>query len=257
LADLRSIPALGTSGKSGLAYAIDFFQPRILVSAGYDRIIEQEILNRVPRCVNVHFGMLPKYRGSYSIPWAILNNESEIAVTIHDMAPSIDDGAIIRQVRFSNDPDLSCRDLYSQAVDIGTGLVTWLVERTLMGEEPASVPQDETLATYFPPTYPGEFKVPWRQTATYAANYIRAAHFPPYDGAFAIIGRHRVIFEWPVKYHFHRAAVEPGTVVEFDSGPGIAVINGIVLPKSVKVDNRPIAFADAVRRYSLLHQIFA
>lgn len=235
LAALKSIRAFGTSDKSGLADAVNSFQPHILVSAGYDRIIKREVLSRVPRSVNVHFGMLPKYRGSYSIPWAILNNQSEIGVTLHDIAQSIDDGAIIRQVRFSNDPSLSCRDLYNQAVDIGSGLVMWLVERILMGDQLVGVPQDETLATYYPPTYPGEFKVPWRQTATYAANYIRAAHFSPYDGAFGIIAGHRLVFEWPLKYHFHCAPVVPGTVIECDSGPGITVINGIILPDSVRL----------------------
>ena len=127
LAALKTVPILGGDTKSALSDAIDQVAPHLMISAGYDRIVPADLLARVERSVNVHFGMLPKYRGSYSIPWAILNNETEIGVTLHEMAPSIDDGAIIRQDRFLNDPVLSCRDIYDRAVEIGSGFVTWLV----------------------------------------------------------------------------------------------------------------------------------
>ena len=256
LARLRSIPVLG-GAELALSDAISLFRPCLLVSAGYDRIVAPEVLSRVTRCVNVHFGMLPKYRGSYSIPWAVLNNDSEIGVTLHDMAPSLDSGAVIRQGRFPNDLSLSCRDLYDRAVEIGTELATWLIERTIMGDASAGMPQDERQATYYPPSYPGGFKVPWRQTATYVANYIRAAHFPPYDGAVGTIAGHRVVFDWPLEYRLDGPLASPGTVVECNGRPGIAVINGTILPQAVKFDNHPTVFADAVARCSLLKQRFA
>src|ERR1700738_3680274 len=157
LADVKSIPILGGDSKSALSNAIDQFAPLLMISAGYDRIVPADVRARVPRSVNVHFGMLPKYRGSYSIPWAILNNEAEIGVTLHEMAPSIDDGAIIGQERFLNDPVFSCRDIYDRAVEIGSGFVAWLVDRLLRDDPPASVPQDERIATYYTPNYPGGF----------------------------------------------------------------------------------------------------
>ena len=256
IAVLRSTRILGGSGKSALSDAIDSFLPHMIISAGYDRIIPADVLARVPRSVNVHFGMLPKYRGSYSIPWAILNNEEEIGVTLHEMAPSIDDGAIIRQARFCNEASLSCRDIYDRAVEIGTGLVTWLIDQTLRGDPPASIPQDERMATYYTPNYPGDFKIPWRQTATFVANYIRAAHFPPYDGAFGEIGGHRVIFDWPVEHCFDCRIAPPGTIVECAERVGITVINGLIVPKAVTFDKHHADFADVVAKYSLLNQLF-
>jgi methionyl-tRNA formyltransferase len=256
LAVLRSIRILGGGSKSALSGAIDGFLPHMIISAGYDRIIPADVLARVPRSVNVHFGMLPKYRGSYSIPWAILNNESEIGVTLHEMAPSIDDGAIIRQERFGNEPSLSCRDIYDRAVEIGTGLVTWLIDQTLRGDPPAATPQDERMATYYTPNYPGDFRIPWRQTATFVANYIRAAHFPPYDGAFGEIAGHRVIFAWPVEHRFDCRVAPTGTIVQCAERVGITVINGLIVPKAVTFDKHPVDFADVVAKYSLLNQSF-
>jgi methionyl-tRNA formyltransferase len=256
MAVLRSIRILGGGDKLALSDAIDRFLPHMIISAGYDRIIPADALARVPRSVNVHFGMLPKYRGSYSIPWAILNNEKEIGVTLHEMAPSIDDGAIIRQERFGNEPSLSCRDIYDRAVEIGTGLVTWLIDQTLRGDRPAGLPQDERMATYYPPNYPSDFRIPWRQTATFVANYIRAAHFPPYDGAFGEIAGHRLVFGWPVEHRFDCRVAPPGTIVECGGRIGITVINGLIVPKAMTFDKRPADFSDLVAKYSLLNQSF-
>ena len=251
----NSIPIL-TTGKTGIFDAIDSFRPNLLVSAGYDKIITADAIARVGRCVNVHFGMLPRYRGSYSIPWAILNNDPEIGVTLHDMTSSLDAGPIIRQERFPNDPKKSCRDLYDSAVDIGADLVVWLVERTLSGAAPAGMPQDEKLATYYPPDYPGEFKVPWRQTVTYVANYIRAAHFPPYEGAFSEIDGHRIVFDWPVEFHFDTPAASPGTVLGCNARAGVAVLNGLILPTAVSMKGERVAFTDLVSADMLLNRLF-
>jgi methionyl-tRNA formyltransferase len=257
LAALKSIPILGGDGNSALSNAIGRCAPHLMISAGYDKIIPPDLLTRVPRSVNVHFGMLPKYRGSYSIPWAILNNETEIGVTLHEMAPSIDDGAIIRQERFLNEPSLSCRNLYDRAVEIGTGLVTWLVDRVLRDDPPASMPQDERIATYFAPNYPGDFRIPWRQTATYVANYVRAAHFPPYEGAFGEIAGHRVVFDWPIERRFDYPTAPPGTIVACEGRPGITVLNGLIFPKAVTLHKHTAEFSDVVEKCSLLHQSFS
>ena len=256
LAALKTVPILDGDTKSALSDAIDQVAPHLMISAGYDRIVPADVLARVERSVNVHFGMLPKYRGSYSIPWAILNNEAEIGVTLHEMAPSIDDGAIIRQERFLNDPVLSCRDIYDRAVEIGSGLVAWLVDRLVRDDPPTSVPQDERMATYYTPNYPGGFRIPWRQTATYVANYVRAAHFPPYEGAFGEIAGYRIVFDWPVEHRFGYRAAAPGTIVQSEGRPGITVLNGLIIPKAVTLDTHRADFADVVAKYSLLHQWF-
>ena len=200
--------------------------------------------------------MLPRYRGSYSIPWAILNNDPEIGVTLHDMTPSMDAGAIIRQEHIPNDPGKSCRDLYDDAVDIGADLVVWFVEQMLDGAAPAGVPQDEKLATYYPPDYPGEFKVPWRQTVTYVANYIRAAHFPPYDGAFGEIDEQRIVFDWPVEFQFDTPTAPPGTILTCNARPGVTALNGLILPAAVSVNGRRMDFGDLVSEHALLNHSF-
>jgi methionyl-tRNA formyltransferase len=252
----NSIPLLGV-GITALSDALSGFRPDLLVSAGYDRILTAEAIALASRSVNVHFGMLPRYRGSYSIPWAILNNEPEIGVTLHEMTPSMDAGPIIRQEGFPNDPNTSCRDLYEHAVEIGARLVGWFVDEMLAGAMPAATPQKEELATYYPPEYPGDFKIPWRQTVTYVVNYIRAAHFPPYDGAFGEIHEQRVLFDWPVEFRFIDPPASPGTVVTYNGRPNVTTLNGLVLPGAVSMEGRRMDFPRLVSEYGLANRSFA
>jgi methionyl-tRNA formyltransferase len=254
-ATLTGVRNFANDTQTALADAVDGFRPDLLISAGYDRIVRGALLTCVPRCINIHFGMLPKYRGSFSIPWAILNDEPKIGVTLHDMAPSIDDGPIIRQEEFANDHSRSCRELYDCAVQIGAKMAAWFVEGVVAGNPPGGTPQEERLATYYSPEYPAAFKVTWRQTVTYVANYIRAAHFPPYEGAFSTIDGYRIGFEWPVEWRFGAPGVPPGTVVAHNGMIGVAAVNGILLPGPVRFAGVFETFASIVTRLSLCGRV--
>lgn len=68
----------------------------LIVTCAYGQIIPKEVLN-LPKygCVNVHASMLPKYRGSAPIQWAIINGDKETGVTIMYMDEGMDTGDII------------------------------------------------------------------------------------------------------------------------------------------------------------------
>ena len=61
--------------------------PELTVVAAYGRILPKDILDVPPLgCVNVHASLLPKYRGSAPINWAMLNGDAETGVSIMYMA---------------------------------------------------------------------------------------------------------------------------------------------------------------------------
>ena len=78
----------------------------LAVSIFYDRLIAPDFIDRCGRIVNLHNGPLPRYRGVSPINWALKNGESEHGVTIHEIAPGVDDGDILGQVRFSIHPEI-------------------------------------------------------------------------------------------------------------------------------------------------------
>ena len=68
----------------------------LIVTCAYGQIIPKEVLE-MPKhgCVNVHASILPKYRGSAPIEYAIMNGDSETGVTIMYMDEGMDTGDII------------------------------------------------------------------------------------------------------------------------------------------------------------------
>ena len=81
----------------------------IIVCAGYKKIILKDFLKK-NRIINIHYSLLPKYRGYHSTVWAILNNEEFLGATIHLMNENIDDGDIIFQYKVKNEIDKNSYD---------------------------------------------------------------------------------------------------------------------------------------------------
>ena len=75
---------------------------KIVIAAGYKPIIPNRLLEK-HQFINVHYSLLPKYRGLHSTAWAIMNNEPELGLTVHLMNEFIDDGPILYQHRVAND----------------------------------------------------------------------------------------------------------------------------------------------------------
>src|SRR5215203_6589917 len=70
----------------------------VAVVVAYGRILPDEFL-LAPRlgCINVHFSLLPSYRGAAPANWAIINGETETGVTTMFIEPALDTGPILLQ----------------------------------------------------------------------------------------------------------------------------------------------------------------
>ncbi|MBR3752095.1 MAG: methionyl-tRNA formyltransferase [Ruminiclostridium sp.] len=124
--------------------------PELIVVAAYGRILPQEILD-YPKlgCINVHSSLLPKYRGSAPIHWAILNGDAESGVTIMHMALALDAGDIISQAVTPIDPDETVESLHDRLADMGAKLLVDTV--VAIGDGTAThTPQQEDLVTHAP-----------------------------------------------------------------------------------------------------------
>ena len=64
--------------------------------------------------LNIHPSLLPKYRGRYSLPHAIFNNEKYTGITIHWIGSSIDNGKIIKQKRIKITKNDTSETLYKK-----------------------------------------------------------------------------------------------------------------------------------------------
>jgi len=87
----------------GFKVASDLMQvdASLYLCSGLTQILEKQFLDK-NHVLNIHYSLLPKYRGLHSTVWAILNDEPSLGLTIHEMNEYIDDGAIVYQYSFPN-----------------------------------------------------------------------------------------------------------------------------------------------------------
>ncbi|MBQ9591382.1 MAG: hypothetical protein IJR32_00905 [Paludibacteraceae bacterium] len=81
---------------------LDIYENELLLFAGYKPIVPKKVLESNV-CINVHYSLLPQYRGLHSTVWAILNDEEYLGATIHLMDEFIDNGPILYQYKVKND----------------------------------------------------------------------------------------------------------------------------------------------------------
>lgn len=163
-----------TKLRDGTALAqIQELAPDLIVVAAYGRILPQEILD-YPRlgCINVHSSLLPKYRGSAPIHWAILNGDQESGVTIMKMVLALDAGDILAQRATPIDPDETVEDLHDRLADLGAQLLPETVEKLANGTAVA-IPQAEDQVTLAPMLSRALSPMDWTRPARELHNQVR------------------------------------------------------------------------------------
>ena len=137
--------------RDGTALAqIETLDPELIVVAAYGRILPDEILSYPPRgCINVHSSLLPAYRGSAPINWAILNGDAQTGVTIMHMATELDAGDIISQAATDIGERETAEELTARLAQIGGELLVETVARIAAGTA-TRTPQDHDKHTLAP-----------------------------------------------------------------------------------------------------------
>ncbi len=126
-------------------------QPDIIIS-GQGQLIEKEVLD-IPRIgiINKHAGMLPNYRGTYPIFWAMLNNEQEVGITVHFMNEKFDDGEIIVQRRIIVEGGDTFESLYKKVIEVTPEIMFEALDR-IEKKEASGIENVSADATYY--SYP-------------------------------------------------------------------------------------------------------
>ena len=77
---------------------VSHYKPDILISIAGNEIFKKPLIDLTPfGCLNLHTGLLPKYRGLMPTFWALKNKEQEIGVTVFYVDEGIDSGPIVVQ----------------------------------------------------------------------------------------------------------------------------------------------------------------
>ena len=122
----------------------------IMVTAAYGQILSQEILDITKfGCYNVHASILPKYRGSSPIQWALINGEKTTGVTILKTYAGIDNGPILLTKECPIQSTDTVSSLMQKLGEIGADLMVQGLDMLESGNY-VLTPQNEEEMTYFP-----------------------------------------------------------------------------------------------------------
>ena len=112
--------------------AIEIFKPEIVVCKSFGEIVPEFFLN-FPKygAINIHFSLLPKYRGAVPIQMAILNGDRETGISIIKMTKELDSGDILAKFVESilaNDTNISLRKrlVEKTAKELPNVLTKWI-----------------------------------------------------------------------------------------------------------------------------------
>lgn len=159
--------------------------PDIIVVVAFGEILSDEFL-KIPKLaiINVHFSLLPKYRGAAPVHWALINGEKETGVTIQHLAKKLDTGDIILQEKVPIAEDDTAGTLSARLSDIGAQLLVKALRQLEQGTA-ARLPQDESQATYARKLTKKDGEIDWRLSAAEIVNRIRGMN--PWPGAYTLI----------------------------------------------------------------------
>jgi methionyl-tRNA formyltransferase len=116
-------------------------------SLEHDRILRPAAF-RSPHLYNLHFSLLPAYRGVATSVWPLRLCEKKSGVTLHRIDAGIDTGRVIAQTAFTLSPSMKASELYNEYIRQGRRLFFAELDR-LMTSAPEGRPQDGE-ASYYP-----------------------------------------------------------------------------------------------------------
>ena len=222
-------------------------RPDLLVVVAYGRIFPPSLLELAPHgAVNLHFSLLPKYRGAAPVQWSLACGERTTGVTTMRMNEQLDEGDLLLRREIAIEEGEHAPALAARLAGIGAAL---LVE-TVRGLEAGSLeshPQDHARASLAPILTAEESELDPSLTAREVEGRIRG--FDPWPGVWARRQGKRIRLVEARELPGETSAAPPGTVTELRrDGLLLACAGGslLSLQRLQPEGRRPMRAADAV-----------
>ena len=199
------------------------WNPDIIVVAAYGKILPKYVLD-YPKygCINIHASLLPRYRGAAPIQRAIMAGETEIGVTIMQMAEGLDTGDMISKASFEITENDVYGDVHDRLAVLGGKLCVDTMKKIFAGEA-VYEKQDDSLSNYAHKIEKADRAIDFTASTAEIVNKIRA--FAPIPGAEAKLPSGKVKIT-SAKAIAEAPAGEIGTVAALSAkGAGLLIIN--------------------------------
>jgi methionyl-tRNA formyltransferase len=137
------------------------------VVVAFGRLIKPHVLDHL-QMVNLHFSLLPRWRGAAPVERAILAGDPTTGVAVMAVEEGLDTGAIYAEAGVPIDPDETADELRARLVDIGTERLLGVLDHGLRVKR-----EQEGEGTYAHKIQPGELELDWNRPAAELQRVVR------------------------------------------------------------------------------------
>ncbi|TFG78611.1 MAG: methionyl-tRNA formyltransferase [Chrysiogenales bacterium] len=173
-----------------LELAMRRIEPAIAVAVSYGQFIPSALYS-LPRyrTINVHFSLLPVYRGAAPVQRALENGETRSGITVFEISGRMDAGPVWAQEEIAIRPDDTTA---SYQLRLGERAAPFLLHtlKQIFSGKIRKHPQDDSLATLAPAVKKSEGRVDWRLPAQRLYDRLRA--FTPWPGLFFSLEKRQI-----------------------------------------------------------------
>lgn len=203
----------------------------LAVVVAYGRILPAEFLRAPKRgCINVHFSLLPLYRGAAPVNWAIINGEKNTGVTTMFIEEQLDSGPILLQRETPIGGTETAPELMARLAETGAEL---LGETLAQLDEITPRPQHDRDATFAPILRKENGLIDWSNNAFSVERTIRGLQ--PWPNAYTHHQTDRLIIWRAEVANSELSKAAPGQVVSAHGDDLIVKCGGDTLLRLIEV----------------------
>lgn len=178
----------------------------LYIVVAYGKILPQTLIDRPALAtLNIHYSLLPRWRGASPVEAAILHGDSETGVSIQKMVFKLDAGAVIAEKRIPIEPDDTTPSLRGKLIPLGAELLANIFEQ-LQTHLPNPLPKGKRESE--PPSLREGLGMGWTETVqdeslmTHCGKTKKEDGLidPEHDDPEAIYRKYRAYQPWPGLY---------------------------------------------------------
>jgi methionyl-tRNA formyltransferase len=242
----KGIPVLKANNiDAATLVEISDLQADLAIVVAYGSILKSDALNLLPTgWFNLHFSLLPEYRGAAPVQHALLNGESETGVTLFQIDQGLDTGKIVGQLSTRIEPDEDAGRLLQRLAHLGLTLLSEKLPLIYSGLHTLE-PQVGQVSVA-PKISRADAKLDFSKDAETVHNKVRAMNPEPMAWASLAGEAFRVIASRPCSGD---STLAPGSIIRTDRAPVVVCSNGTYLEllEVQPAGKKPMSGADWIR----------
>jgi methionyl-tRNA formyltransferase len=210
LCEKSHVQVFKPENQAELAEVLRELKPDLVITISYGRLIKaMELSFPVHGWLNIHFSLLPRWRGAAPIQRAILRGDRETGISIFRLDEGMDTGPVYATHTISLAGNETYGSLLSELSLIAAPVLLTVLENIEKGRSP--IPQNEDGATLAPKLSKGEARINWQKSANEIERQVRAMN--PWPIAWTTVNDKRLSI---LQTCIHNLSGNPGEILSLE-----------------------------------------